>query len=65
MIETFTKTHSHCKTTTNVQYQDSIEGLEIDEQLFYGSISDELDQLMRNPKMDTVSYLLDYSKALR
>jgi hypothetical protein len=65
MIETSTNTYSqNRKIATEVQYKDSIEGMEVDDLIFYSSISAELDQIDCNPKAETIRFILNYSQEL-
>ncbi|WP_299516342.1 hypothetical protein [Mucilaginibacter sp.] len=44
---------------------DTIENLEGDDQMFYNSLRADLDLLQKQPKLQTIHYILDYSKSLR
>ncbi len=44
---------------------DVTENLEGDELMFYHSLRAELDLLQKMPKLQTIHYILDYSKSLR
>ena len=63
MDETFTLTGLH--NQTNVKNSDVTENLEGDDLIFYHSLRADLDLLKKNPKLQTVHYILDYSKSLR
>lgn len=41
------------------------EGLEADELIFYHSLRTELELLQKKPKLQTIHYILDYSKSKR
>ncbi|HWZ34902.1 MAG TPA: hypothetical protein VNW51_02025 [Mucilaginibacter sp.] len=41
------------------------EGLEADEMIFYHSLRTELELLQKKPKLQTIHYILDYSKSKR
>jgi hypothetical protein len=43
----------------------AIENLEADDQIFYLSLRNDLDLLKRNPSLQTVHQILNYSKSLR
>jgi hypothetical protein len=46
--------------------QSDVQGnLDADEMVFYHSLRADLDLLKRKPKLQTIHYLLDYSKSLR
>lgn len=63
MGETFT-----LNTLTNqneVNKSDVTENLEGDELIFYHSLRAEFDLLKKKPKLQTIHYILDYSKSLR
>ncbi len=56
------------KTLTNqngVMKVDANENLEGDDQMFYNSLRVDLDLLKKQPKLQTIHYILDYSKSLR
>lgn len=63
MGETFTL---NALTNQNeVKKQDVTENLEGDDQMFYNSLRVDLDLLKKQPKLQTIHYILDYSKSLR
>ncbi len=64
MEETFTKTLNLLtnKAKVNEELQENLEG---DELMFYHSLRADLDLLKRNPKLQTIHHILDYSKSLR
>ncbi|WP_191175798.1 hypothetical protein [Mucilaginibacter rigui] len=41
------------------------ENLDADDVIFYRSIRADLDLLKKKPKLQTIHYILDYSKSLR
>ena len=43
----------------------AIENLDADDQIFYLSLRNDLDLLKRNPSLQTVHQILNYSKSLR
>jgi len=64
MEETFTKTLNLLtnKVKVNEELQENLEG---DELMFYHSLRADLDLLKKNPKVQTIHHILDYSKSLR
>jgi hypothetical protein len=64
MDETFTTTLNLLtnKAKVNEELQENLEG---DELMFYHSIRADLDLLKKNPKLQTVHHILDYSKSFR
>ncbi len=64
MDETFTTTLNVLtnKAKVNEELQENLEG---DELMFYHSLRADLDLLKRNPKLQTIHHILDYSKSLR
>ncbi|MGZ3758096.1 MAG: hypothetical protein ACXVAY_06840 [Mucilaginibacter sp.] len=63
MGETFTLTG--LQNQTEVKNSDVKENLEGDDLIFYHSLRAELDLLKKNPKLQTIHYILDHSKSLR
>ena len=63
MGETFTLTG--LQNQTGVKNSDVKENLEGDDLIFYHSLRAELDLLKKNPKLQTIHYILDHSKSLR
>jgi hypothetical protein len=63
MGETFTLTG--LQNQTEVKNLDVKENLEGDDLIFYHSLRAELDLLKKNPKLQTIHYILDHSKSLR
>ena len=64
MDETFTTTLNLLtdKAMVNAELQENLEG---DELMFYHSIRADLDLLKKNPKLQTIHHILDYSKSFR
>ena len=64
MDETFTTTLNLLtnKAKVNEELQENLEG---DELMFYHSIRADLDLLKKNPKLQTIHHILDYSKSFR
>jgi len=64
MDETFTTTLNLLtnKVKVNEELQENLEG---DELMFYHSLRADLDLLNRNPRVQTVHHILDYSKSIR
>jgi hypothetical protein len=64
MDETFTTTLNLLtnKAKVNEEMQENLEG---DELMFYLSLRADLDLLKKNPKVQTVHQILDYSKSFR
>ena len=64
MEETFTTTLNLLtnKAKVNEELQENLEG---DELMFYHSLRADLDLLKKNPKLQTIHHILDYSKSLR
>lgn len=64
MDETFTKTLNVLTNEAKVN-QEMQENLQGDELMFYYSIRADLDNLKKNPKLQTIHQILDYSKSFR
>jgi hypothetical protein len=64
MEETFTQTLNLLtnKAQVNEELQENLEG---DELMFYHSLRADLDLLKKNPKLQTIHHILDYSKSSR
>jgi hypothetical protein len=64
MDETFTTTLNLLtnKAKVNEEMQENLQG---DELMFYHALRHDLDLLKKNPKVQTVHQILDYSKSLR
>jgi len=63
MGETFT--FNGLTNKTEVEKKSVIENLEGDDLIFYHSLRADLDSLIKNPKLQTIHYILDHSKSLR
>ena len=50
------------KAKVNEELQVNLEG---DELMFYHALRADLDLLKKNPKLQTIHHILDYSKSLR
>lgn len=64
MEETFT-TNLNVLTNKAMVKEELKENLEGDELMFYHSLRADLDLLKKNPKLQTIHHVLDYSKSLR
>ena len=64
MEETFTNTLNVLTDKGDVN-GDPQENLEGDELMFYHSLRADLNLLEKNPKLQTVHHILDYSKSFR
>jgi len=64
MEETFT-TNLNVLTNKAMVKEELKENLEGDELMFYHSLRADLDLLKKNPKLQTIHHILDYSKSLR
>lgn len=64
MDETFTTTLNvpTNEAKVNEELQENLEG---DELMFYHSLRADLDLLKKNPKLQTIHHILDYSKSLK
>ena len=64
MDETFTTTLNLLtnKAKVNEEMQENLEG---DELMFYLSLRADLDLLKKNPKIQIIHHILDYSKSFR
>jgi len=65
MGEIFTNSLNAAINNAQVKESDVRENLEADELIFYHSLRADLDLLKKRPKLQTIHYLLDYSKSLR
>jgi hypothetical protein len=63
MGETFTL--NGLTNETEVKKLNGTENLEGDDLMFYHSLRADLDLLLKNPKLQTIHYILDHSKSLR
>jgi hypothetical protein len=64
MSETFTTTLNTVINNAQVKDTDANENLEADDLIFYHSLRADLDLLRKKPKLQTIHYILDYSKSL-
>ena len=64
MDETFTTTLNLLTNNAKVS-EELMENLDADELMFYHSLRTDLDLLKKNPKVQTVHNILNYSKGLR
>ncbi|MDO3644571.1 hypothetical protein [Mucilaginibacter sp. L3T2-6] len=64
MDETFTTTLNLLtdKAMVNEELQENLEG---DDLMFYHSLRADLDLLKKNPRVQTIHHILDYSKSLK
>jgi hypothetical protein len=65
MGETFTSIFNAVTNKAQVKESEVHENLEADDVIFYRSIRADLDLLKKKPKLQTIHYILDYSKSLR
>jgi len=65
MGETFTNSLNTVIKNAQMKDREVQENLDADDLIFYHSIRAELDLLKKKPKLQTIHYLLDYSKSLR
>jgi len=65
MGETFTKSTNTITNHAPMKEAEMHENLDADELIFYHSIRSELDLLKKEPKLQTIHHILDYSKSLR
>ncbi|MES2061290.1 MAG: hypothetical protein V4456_05180 [Bacteroidota bacterium] len=65
MGETFTSIFNAVTNNAQVKESEVHENLEADDVIFYRSIRADLDLLKKKPKLQTIHYILDYSKSLR
>ncbi|MFA6247466.1 MAG: hypothetical protein WC615_11030 [Mucilaginibacter sp.] len=65
MGETFTSIFNAVTNKAQVKESEVYENLEADDVIFYRSIRADLDLLKKKPKLQTIHYILDYSKSLR
>jgi hypothetical protein len=64
MDETFTKILNVPANNAKVK-EDLLENMDADELMFYHSLRADLDLLKKNPKVETIYSILNYSKSLR
>jgi len=63
-----TSTTTTLNETSNkaaMKASDATENLEADDLIFYHSLRNDLDLLKRNPNLQTIHNILNYSKSLR
>jgi hypothetical protein len=65
MDETSTTTLNETSNQSAMKESDAMENLEADELIFYHSLRNDLDLLKKNPGLQTIHNILDYSKSLR
>jgi hypothetical protein len=65
MGETFTNSLNTVIKNAQMKDREVQENLDADDLIFYHSIRVDLDLLKKKPKLQTIHYLLDYSKSLR
>ena len=65
MGETFTSIFNAVTNKAQVKEAEVHENLDADDIIFYRSIRADLDLLKKKPKLQTIHYILDYSKSLR
>ncbi|MBK0377939.1 hypothetical protein [Mucilaginibacter segetis] len=65
MGETFTSIFNAVTNKAGVKQSEVHENLEADDMIFYHSLRVDLDLLKKKPKLQTIHYILDYSKSLR
>jgi hypothetical protein len=65
MGETFTNSLNAVINKTQVKESGVHENLDADELIFYHSLRADLELLKKKPKLQTIHYILDYSKSLR
>ena len=66
MEENFTISTLNANTNhAEVKEMNATENLQADDLIFYHSLRNELDLLRKNPKLQTIHHILNYSKSLR
>ena len=65
MDETSTNSILNLLTNREKMEKDVQESLSGDELIFYHALRTDLDQLKKNPSVQTIHRILDYSKSLR
>jgi hypothetical protein len=65
MGETFTNSLNTIIKNAQMKDREVQENLDADDLIFYHSIRADLDLLKKKPKLQTIHYILDYSKSLR
>lgn len=64
MGETSTNSLNTVIKNAQMKNRDVQENLDADDMIFYHSIRADLDLLKKKPKLQTIHYILDYSKSL-
>jgi hypothetical protein len=64
MGEFFTNSLNTVIKNTGVKTSDVQENLEADDLIFYHSLRADLELLKKKPKLQTIHYLLDYSRSI-
>jgi hypothetical protein len=65
MGEISTTTLNETSKQKAMNESEAIENLEADDLIFYHSLRNELDHLKKNPSLQTIHNILNYSKSLR
>jgi hypothetical protein len=65
MGETFTNSLNTVIKNAQMKDREVQENLDADDLIFYHSLRADLDLLKKKPKLQTIHYILDYSKSLR
>lgn len=65
MGETFTTLNALANHNNEVKKENVRENLEADDLIFYHSLRPGLELLQKKPKLQTIHYILDYSKSKR
>ncbi|WP_214073342.1 hypothetical protein [Mucilaginibacter sp. dw_454] len=66
MGETFTlNAFANHNNNNEVKKENVQENLEGDEMMFYHSLRNDLELMQKRPKLQTIHYILDYSKSTR
>jgi len=60
-----TTTLNETSNTAAMKGADATENLEADDLIFYNSLRTDLDLLKKNPSLQTIHNILNYSKSLR
>jgi len=60
-----TTTLNETSNKTAMKVSDATENLEADDLIFYHSLRNDLDLLKKNPSLQTIHNILNYSKSLR
>jgi hypothetical protein len=65
MEETSTNSLNSVINSKQVEEQDVFETLDADDLIFYHAIRAELDLLRKEPRLQTIHYILDHSKSFK